>query len=362
MNRVVLDAMPIRANGRGVSRVLRQVFPLLAGSQDGLDAIIVTSQEGRDLLGEVNGEVVVAPIMPKSLWDQAGLPFHARRLGASAIYMHSECAPLWGAQVLLHVPEDPYIRWGTTPVTTWHEHARRAYQRTTMAASIRRAPLVVTSCEAVMSQLRGRFGARLRETAIVPLGVDMRIFHRDDGLPREDMVFHLGSDEPRDESVVVVAAYASALRLAPGLPDLVIAGSLGTYGQQVSREARRLGVADRVRLPGRITDEDLRQSYYHASACLQPARYEGFGLQPLEALACGAPLIVFSEPAVLEVVGDAAVVVTEHKADALGEALAKLWADSSRRTVLRQLGPVRAAQFPWSATADRLRALLTDLG
>lgn len=353
--------MAIRPGGRGVARVLQQVLPLMVAKKDGLDPVIVTSSEGRRLLGELDAEIVEATSMPKSLWEQWGLPREAKRLGAKAIYIHSECSPLWGPPVLLHVPEDPYIRWQTTPVTTWREHARRAYQRTTMSRSVRRAPIVVTSCEAVTAQLRSRFGPALGPTSVVPLGVDSSLFHGEEVPPREDMVFHLGSDEPRDQSAMVVQAFADALEEAADLPDLVIAGKLGRLAPVVTAEAQRLGLKDRVRLVGRITDDELRHSYYHAAACLQPARYEGFGLQPLEALACASPLIVFAEDAVKEVVGDASVIVEDRRAPALGHALAALWADTGRRSELRRRGPLRAARYPWEATAEGLRALLEDI-
>jgi glycosyltransferase involved in cell wall biosynthesis len=93
--------------------------------------------------------------------------------------------------------------------------------------------------------------------------------------------------------------------------------------------------------------------------CVQPAKYEGFGLQPLEALACGAPLIVFAEPAVEEVVGDAAIVVPERTESALGDAMAKLWANPELRASLREAGPKRAQEFTWAATARRLHLLLS---
>lgn len=338
------------------------MLPLLAGASADLEAVIVTSYEGDGLLGAVDGEVVKVPLMATSPWEQWGLPRQARRLGARAIYMHSECSPLWGPPVLLHVPEDPHVRWEATPVTSWKEHARRSYERLVMRASIKRAPLLVTSCSAVTTQLEHRFGPLSQRSEVVPLGVDATLFYpQDDSDSSTHHVFHLGSDEARDQSRMVVQAYAFALHEAPDLPDLVIAGNLGQMEEQVRQEVDRLGVAGRVNLVGRVSDEDLRLGYGRSVACLQPAHYEGFGLQPLEALACGAPLVVFSDPAVKEVVGGAAVVVEERSATSLGGALAGLWASPERRAELRRLGPSQAAQFTWEATAARLRALLDSL-
>ena len=109
-------------------------------------------------------------------------------------------------------------------------------------------------------------------------------------------------------TTLVIRAYARALSLAPDLPDLLIGGSLGAQRERICEVARQTGIDRRLHLLGRISDEDLRECYASAALCVQPSQYEGFGLQPLEALACGAPLIVFPEPAVVAVVGDATIV------------------------------------------------------
>lgn len=360
MTRIVLDGTALRRQGKGVARVLRHVLPLVgtASGSDDLECAVVTTEEGSRLLGSTASEIVIIPEMPQSVWEQVGLPWYARKLGARAIYSHSECGSLWGPRVVLHVPEDPYTRWRGAPARSSRERGRRVYQRIAMSRGLRHAPVVVTSCNAVAEALAGRFGRYLPHVVVIPLGVDTDIFHPDPTGSRADMVFHLGSADSRDQSTVVVRAYARALRTVPDLPDLVIAGDLGHQSRLVSDAAEHAGIQARVHLLGRVSDDDLRHSYAHAALCVQPARYEGFGLQPLEALACGAPLVVFAEPAVQEVVGDAALIVVDKTEDALAAAMVQLWQDERLRTRLHELGPKRAAELPWSATATRLRELL----
>jgi glycosyltransferase involved in cell wall biosynthesis len=361
MARVALDGMAVRRAGRGVSRVLRELLPRLVSGDSALDCFILTTREGRSLLGKVGGEVTVVPSMPKSIWEQSGLPFFAARGGAQVIYSHSESAPLWGPGVVLHVPEDPYLRWEGAAATSWREHARRAYQRLTMERGLRRSLVLVVSCEAVAAELGERFGGDLPRTVIVPLGVDTDVFFPEPDDGTAPFVFHLGSSEPRDETAMVLGAYRRALRLAPDLPDLKIGGDLGGLAERLLAQAAELGIERRVHLLGRISDEELRRCYSHAALCVQPAHYEGFGLQPLEALACGAPLVVFKEPAVEEVVGTSAWVVPGRTEEALSEAIALLWRDATQRARLRLSGPKRAAQFPWSASAEMLARVLAEL-
>lgn len=355
-NRIVLDGMAIRPGGRGVARVLKQVIPLLAHRTDGAEYVTVTSEVGRAALPE-SLQTVLAPRMPMSAWEQIGLPEHARRLRAAAIYCHAECGPMWGPPVVMHVPEDPYSRWAFSPADTHKEHLRRVYQRGTVQTSVLRSPLVITSSRAVAAELAQRFGPALPHIEVVPLGVDSTVFYPDQTPPREDYVFHLGS-EARDQSVLVLQAYARALQFGADLPDLVMAGNLGRFAKPISEEAHRLHIERRVHLVGRVTDEELRSHYANAALCVQPAIYEGFGLQPLEALACGAALLVSATPAVEEVVQDAAIIILQQGVEPLATEMATLWSDKSERDLLRCKGPERARPYTWETTADRLHAIL----
>jgi glycosyltransferase involved in cell wall biosynthesis len=358
--RIMLDGMAIRPGGRGVARVLKQVLPLLAHRTDGPEYVIVTSEDGRAAL-PASLEIVTVPRMPMSLWEQLGLPEQARRLRARAVYCHAECGPLWGPPVVLHVPEDPYTRWAFSPADSPKEHVRRVYQRATTRASVLRSPFLITSSQAVADQLIDRFGHALPRTSVVPLGVDDRIFYPDQAPPREDVVFHLGS-EARDQTLFVLRAYARALQLDASLPDLAIAGNLGHLEEPIREQARSLTVEGRVHLLGRVTDEDLRSYYANAALCVQPAIYEGFGLQPLEALACAAVLLISATPAVEEVVQDAAIIVPRRQdLERLATAMAALWSDTAYRRILREKALKRSHHYTWQNTADTLHAILQQL-
>src|ERR1700733_4908767 len=134
---LAIDATAVRPSGRGVSRYLRQLLPLLTESGTGPDCVTFTTGEGRQLLDGCGGKIVVVPSMPSSIWEQVGLPWYARKFRAQVIFMHSECGPLWGPKVVLHVPEDPYIRWAGATAATWRERERRLYERTVMGKSLR---------------------------------------------------------------------------------------------------------------------------------------------------------------------------------------------------------------------------------
>ena len=358
--RVALDAMAIQRRGRGVSRLLRQLIPLLIRPAIGLDAFVLTTAEGAQLLGGLDGEVVTVPPMPKSIWEQTALPTLAKHHGADRLYTCSECGPLWGPATLLHIPEDPYIRWSTAAANTTHERVRRLYQRAVMGKSVARATRLIVNSIAISDQLRERFAPTVN-IDVVPLGVDTTLFYPDSAGITDTSIFHLGSDEPRDQTALVIEAYASALSHQSDLPDLLIAGDLIELRPLLLQRISTLRLDGRVTLLGRVADDELRRLYSQCSICVQPAKYEGFGLQPLEALACGAPLAIFADPAVLDVVGTAAAVANEHDARALGSLISDLWAHPAQRAHYRSLGPRRASQFTWANTASLVAGHLKEM-
>jgi glycosyltransferase involved in cell wall biosynthesis len=109
---------------------------------------------------------------------------------------------------------------------------------------------------------------------------------------------------------------------------------------------------DDIVFPGYIADADLPAVYGGAEAYVYPSLYEGFGLPPLEAMACGTPVICSSAASLPEVVGDAALSFDPCDTSALSTALIRLRADSELRADLQRKGLDRATQFSWERCAD----------
>ena len=327
-----------------------------------LEPVLLTTRAGSKHVEDSPCETLIVPDMPSTLWEQVGLPFYCKKIGAGVVYSHRACGPTWGPPTVLHFLDDPRLAAsrGAT-ATTPRERLKRIYQRMTVSRALHHARVVVVNTKAVAESLRERYGATL-PIAIVPLGVDTDRFYPDSVEAQEDTVFHLGSWEPRDQTRTVVAkATARSLMLAPDLPDLVVGGVLGEQLNPARKAAEEAGIVDRVRFVGYLSDEDLRRSFAHAAVCVQPSRYEAFGLVSLEALACGAPLVVVPEPAVEEVVGAAALVAQNSDPGSIAQGIAELWQDRKKRSELRARGPQRAAEFSWTRTGEAIRRLLEEV-
>ena len=134
-------------------------------------------------------------------------------------------------------------------------------------------------------------------------------------------------------------------------PVLVLAGHWDPRYPEARQAIDRLGLGRQVHWLPNVAEADLPALYSGAEVFAFASRYEGFGLPPLEALACGAPVLCCDTSSLPEVVGDAAVRVAPTP-DGLAHGLARLLGDTALRSHLRTVGPQRAATFSWSRTAE----------
>ena len=166
-----------------------------------------------------------------------------------------------------------------------------------------------------------------------------------------DYILSVGSIQPRKNLARLLAAYEHLRRERPkgSLPQLVLVGKLAWLYRQTLKTIEALG-AD-VIVTGYVPESDLPALYSGALCFVYPSFFEGFGLPPLEAMKCGAPVITGNRTSLPEVVGDAGVLVNPFDIDAIANALATMLDDSSLRATLRTRSLNRARLFNWRETA-----------
>ena len=359
-DRFLVDLGMLGRNHKGVGRVLAELGGRLA--RDGRVRLACTAVALDHLAGIDRSRISVLPATPQSIWEQVVVPAAARRVGAGAVYSHMEGGALWGPPLVLHVPEDPEVRWSREPADTFRERARRRYSRALLDRALARAR-VVASTRATAADLNRNHGVPLAAITVVPLGVDLDRFSpgppggERDGPPA---FFHLASPDPRDRTELVIDAFAALVEAHDGPVRLVVGGDLGGRRAALAARAAALGVGDLVTLTGRLTDAALADAYRSAVGAVHASPDEGFGLQPLEAMACGTLVISTPAGAVAEVVGDGAVVWSEPHRDALAAALGRVLDDRALRQRARQVNPSIAASFTWDRTARAILELLAE--
>lgn len=171
------------------------------------------------------------------------------------------------------------------------------------------------------------------------------------GLP-ESYIFFVGTIEPRKNITGLLQAF-HILRTQYSSQEttLAIAGGKGWLYDETLEMVERLGLRGRVRFLDRVSDEALHHLYSAARCHVHPAIYEGFGLPPLEAMACGTPTIVSNVSSLPEVVQDAALLVDPNNPEEIAVAMHRLLADDALHAELRAKGLQRAQCFSWRRAA-----------
>jgi glycosyltransferase involved in cell wall biosynthesis len=191
------------------------------------------------------------------------------------------------------------------------------------------------------------FGSKQRpedEQALRSYGIDPRY------------ILAMGNIHPRKNLARLLDAYLMLKAERESIPPMVWAGLQRWTSDELVRWAR----STEVILPGFISQEDLPALYRQATMLVYPSLYEGFGLPPLEAMACGTPVVTSNTTSLPEVMGDAALTVNPTAVEAIAEAMARLLDNVSLQQQLRQLGLQRAKKFSWTRTARHLLEVLDD--
>jgi glycosyltransferase involved in cell wall biosynthesis len=168
-----------------------------------------------------------------------------------------------------------------------------------------------------------------------------------------EYILSVGSIQPRKNLPRLIAAYARLRGDGPKgkLPQLVLVGKRAWLYDETIRTIADLRVSESVILTGYVPEADLPALYSGALCFVYPSYFEGFGLPPLEAMKCGAPVIVGNRTSLPEVVADAGLLVDPFDVAQISEAILSLIEDSNLRTKLRLKGLERARRFSWQATA-----------
>ena len=166
-------------------------------------------------------------------------------------------------------------------------------------------------------------------------------------------VLYSGTIEPRKNLPMLLKGFAALVRQEPRLPHRLVfaGGSRANDAEEMQRLAATLGIADRLFLTGYVTSEQMNALMSECAAFAYVSRYEGFGLPPLEAMTCGAPVVTSNSSSLPEVVGDAGLQVDPDDSEGIAAALYCLLTDSAENERRRAMSLERAAQFSWQRTA-----------
>lgn len=179
---------------------------------------------------------------------------------------------------------------------------------------------------------------------------------------RKRVILHIGAIEPRKNLKRLVQAFGCVNRSLGGLYCLVLIGKKDpVYYDEVRSEAQQTGIVGDVIFLDYIPDEDLNQFYRQAAVFVYPSLYEGFGMPPLEAMACGAPVVASNASCLPEILGDAALLVDPLDVHAIADSIYNILTNNELRHKLMSKGIARAKQFTWKNTARQTLVIYDNI-
>lgn len=205
-------------------------------------------------------------------------------------------------------------------------------------------------------------------------GVDLELFHPDypeDEVKRacrkygieEKYILYTGTIEPRKNIKRLIEAYDS-LANDPDiekLPQLVLAGGKGWLCDDIYQAAGNAKLKDKIKFTGYVDEEDLPLLMKDAEIFCFPSLYEGFGIPPVEAMACGTPVLASNAAPMPEVLGEQALYVDPFSVDSIALGIKKLILDSDLREQMSDKGAEYAKRYDWKYSVECLNQVYREL-
>jgi len=307
-------------------------------------------------------QVAVPPYIKRQwLWEQAILPafLHARHLNLFhfLLQMSTWWQPCRVVVTGYDAMPELFPEYGAI---------RRSRNYRLQKRAIRRAKRVIAISQSTKTDLVRTYGIDPRRISVVGLGVDpvfRPLPNQEDlaglgtarGLPAR-FILSVFSLEPRKNTLGAIEAFARFVATG-GMPHhLVLFGDRGSgiARDMIERAIGNAGLTGRVRLLGRVADEELAALYSLAEFFFFPSFYEGFGLPVLEAMSCGRAVIAANVSSMPEVVGDAGLLVDMSNPDKVASAMIQLASDSDHRRRLEGKAISQARSFSWDVAGRRV--------
>jgi len=352
--KVALDARKLFDGGIGT--YIRSLLQALAGSESEhrWTALVDPADLGR-VAWRSRVEEISVRAGKYSLAEHWVVPRAARRAAADLLHAPHYTLPLlWSGPAVVTIHDLIHVR-----CPQFFPAGAALYARAMASLAARRARVVIADSEHTRDDIVELLGVPAHRVRVIPLGVaesfgprprsDVDAFRRSRRLPA-DYLLYVGARRRHKNLELLLRALA--VLPAGQRPPLVLSGVPWEPGIELARLAASLGVEGAVHFAGEPTDDEaLALLYSGASLYVQPSLAEGFGLPPLEAMACGVPVLSSTGGSLPEAVGDAAELLEPRDPERWAAAIRSLLADSARLTALALRGRERARQLTWERTA-----------
>lgn len=354
--RIAVDARMIGASGIGT--YLTELLPRLIAARPQLGFALLgpaSVLNGLSWTDAANVRIINLDVPIYSVQEQIALPWSIPASTDLFWSPHYNIPLAWRGRLVVTIHDVAHV---AMPQFFARPH-RRAYARFMFRQVSRRADAIITDSEFTRAEFARLVGVRRAKPEVVHIGVGREWFEvpqTPSPYPRSYLLY-VGNVKPhKNLGRLLEAFHQLTSRIHCDL--LILGKNEGFLSGDSSVRAAADRLAPRVQLLGALPQELLRWYVSHAEALVLPSLYEGFGLPPLEAMACGCPAIVSRVASLPEVCGDAAVYFNPLEPASIAEAILRVLEEPGLRDTLRCRGLERARQFTWESSAERTLTIL----
>ncbi len=292
------------------------------------------------------------------LWEQAYLPLKLKP--GQLLWSPTNTGPAWYRNQVVTVHDGAVFAH-----PEWFSRQYVAWRRLVLPKLIRHARHLITVSEFAKENICNNTGLPEEKITVIPNGINHAFFRPACFAEVEPVLgkYHLvgnylltvGSFDPRKNFRRLLEAWSRIEEKYPDITMVVVGGDSANFADHGTIQQ-----AQKVCLLGYCPDQDLPALYSGAMAFLYPSIFEGFGLPPLEAMACGTAVVTSGISSLPEVVGDAALLVDPYDVESIINGIEKIITDDELRERFCSKGLQRASQFTWERTADRTWQVLQE--
>jgi len=335
------------------------------GQKSGFGFYVKNLVENLSKVGLKNEYLLISPRSKKDLstperwwWDQVGFPRQARKERVDLIHQPCFSAPVFYKGKIVVTCHDLISVFFPQNLPLF---SRLFYSRW-MPYSYRAADIIIASSEHTKKDIISLLKIPEEKITVIHLAAskDFRPIRQSKKIKKvqrryktsPDYILHVSTIEPRKNLPFLVRAFALARR--EGIDsNLVITGKKGWYYDDLFRLVTDLHLEKKVIFTGYVADDDMPALYSGAKAFVFPSLYEGFGLPPLEAMACGTPVVSSTTSSMPEVIDQAGILISPHDEMLWAKSIVKVLKDKGLAKTMSGWGPRQAKKFSWEETARK---------
>jgi glycosyltransferase involved in cell wall biosynthesis len=375
--RIGISTSVIQRGQTGIAQyvfaLLRALLPYSAENQ----FVLFVLEEDLPLFDFVREKMQIVAVPEKFrppirniLWHQRALPRLARSLQLDVLHVPSYRRMLWSGPCPLVATIHDLAPFRLRKKYSW---SRMFYGRVVARRLAQRQDAVIAISQNTERDLRQFFKIPPGRVRVIHNGLEHDRFFpgsREQALAEVARRHHLRApfflyiarlEHPAKNHVRLISAFNEFKSATHSDWQLVFGGSDWHGAEAIHSAARKSPFSSDIRLLGFVADEDLPNLYRAADVFVYPSLYEGFGMPPVEAMACGCPVISSDRGSLGEIVGDAAAIVDPEDVGSIAKQLRLLATDVSVRERLRKAGLEQAGKFDWNRTASETLAIYARL-